>query len=125
MRWSIENRSPYLDSRLFDFACSIPARHLIREGYGKYVLREAVAGILNDQVRLDRRKKGFNASITSILDFGSPELRDYLLDPSALIFELVRRDRIQALFEVHPVPNHLSKFLFSFVNARIFLEQAA
>ena len=125
MRFSIENRSPYLDSRLFQFAYSIPARHLIADGYGKYVLREAMNGTLNDQVRLDRRKKGFNASINSIVDFGSAEVRDYLLDPSARVFDLIRRDRIATLFDMFPVPNHLSKFLFSFINARIFLEHAA
>jgi hypothetical protein len=41
------------------------------------------------------------------------------------VFELIRRDRIAALFDMFPVPNHLSKFLFSFINARIFLEHAA
>jgi asparagine synthase (glutamine-hydrolysing) len=125
MRYSIENRSPYLDTRLLAFASSIPARHLIRDGYGKYVLREAVRGILNDQVRLDRRKRGFNASINSVIDFSDPAVRSYLLDPKAQVFELVRRDRIERLFDTNPAPNHLSKFLFSFINARIFLEQAA
>jgi asparagine synthase (glutamine-hydrolysing) len=123
MRYSVENRSPYLDTELFAFACSIPSKHLIRNGFGKYVLREAMAGTLNDAVRLDRRKKGFNASINSMIDFADRAVRDYLLDPTAAVFELVKRDRIVELFELSPVPNHLSKFLFSFINARIFLEQ--
>jgi asparagine synthase (glutamine-hydrolysing) len=98
---------------------------LIRDGYGKYVLRAAVSGILNDQVRLDRRKRGFNASINSIVDFSDRDVRSYLLEPRARVFELVRRDRIERLFDDNPAPNHISKFLFSFINARIFLEQAA
>lgn len=125
MRYSVENRSPYLDRSLFEFACSIPARHLIRDGYAKYVLREAVSGILNDAVRLDRRKRGFNASINSMIDFHDPAVRDYLLDPSAQVFEIIDRKRIAELFDMNPVPNHLSKFLFSFINVRIFLEQFA
>ena len=125
MRYSIENRSPYLDTELFDFAYSIPSRHLIRDGFGKYVLREAVSGILNDKVRLDRRKKGFNASINSLIDFAEPCVRDYLLDPAAQVFELVKRDRIAELFEKPAAPNHQSKFLFQFINARIFLERFA
>ena len=125
MRFSIENRSPYLDTELFSFACSIPAKHLIRNGYGKYVLREAMAGILNDTVRLDRRKKGFNASINSMIDFADADVRGYLLDSSAAVYELVNRKRIVELFNLAPVPNHLSKFLFSFINARVFLEQVA
>jgi asparagine synthase (glutamine-hydrolysing) len=125
MRYSIENRSPYLDTALFDFACAIPSRHLIRHGFGKHVLREAVSGILNDQVRLDRRKKGFNASINSMIDFSDARVREYLLEPSAAVFELVDRRRVVELFDTFPVPNHLSKFLFSFINARMFLEHFA
>jgi asparagine synthase (glutamine-hydrolysing) len=124
MRYSIENRSPYLDTRLLEFANSIPSRHLIHDGHAKYVLREAVAGILNDTVRLDRRKKGFNASINSMVDFHDPEVKDFLLDPKAAVFELVNRRAIAELFDMNPVPNHLSKFLFSFINTRIFMEAA-
>jgi asparagine synthase (glutamine-hydrolysing) len=125
MRYSIENRSPYLDTNLFEFAYSIPARHMIKDGFAKYILREAVAGILNDQVRLDRRKRGFNASINSMIDFSDRHVRDYLLDPTAAVYELVDRRRVVELFDLTPVPNHLSKFLFSFINARIFLERFA
>ena len=123
MLYSIENRSPYLDTRLLKFAASIPPRHLIREGFGKYVLREAMKGILNDQVRLDRCKKGFNASISSIVNFRNRQVRDYLLDPQAEVFELIDREKIEPLLDQFPIPNHLSKFLFNFINARIFLEQ--
>ena len=41
----------------------------MRDGYAKWVLREAMKGILNDQVRLDREKKGFNAGVQSLFDF--------------------------------------------------------
>ena len=122
MCYSIENRSPYLDTRLLEFAGSIPARHLIRNGFGKFVLREAMKGILNDQVRLDRQKKGFNASINSMVDLKSPEVREYLLDPQAAVFELIDRSRLTDLFDQEPIPNHLSKFIFNFINARVFLE---
>ena len=80
MYFSVENRSPYLDSRLQNFAYSIPSRHLMKRGYGKYVLRKAMKGILNNQVRLDRKKKGFNASINSIIDLSDPKLIGYILD---------------------------------------------
>ena len=122
MCYSVENRSPYLDTRLFQFACSIPPKHLIREGYGKYVLRESMKGILNEQVRLDRRKKGFNASINSMINLQDTEVRAYLLDPKAEIFEIIDRGKMDQLFDQYPIPNHLSKFIFNFINARMFLE---
>jgi asparagine synthase (glutamine-hydrolysing) len=122
MYYSIENRSPYLDTRLLKFAGSIPTKHLIREGYGKYILRESMDGILNDHVRLDRRKKGFNASINSMIDLQDASVRSYLLDPKADIFEIIDRSKMEKLFNQFPIPNHLSKFIFNFINVRLFLE---
>ena len=124
MFYSVENRSPYLDSRLFQFSFSIPPEHLIRDGYGKYVLREAVKGILNDKVRLDRQKKGFNASFRALFDPRDPEDRDFLLSEGP-IFDLVRRDRIEAMLGEETLSNSFSKFLFNFVSAKLFLEQWA
>lgn len=123
MFYSVENRSPYLDSRLFEFAYSIPAEHLIQDGYGKYILRESMKGILNDKVRLDRRKKGFNASINSLFDFSDKETRGLFLDPRAPVYDLIDIDRVANLLDMNPAPNHYSKFLFSLINANIFLKE--
>ena len=122
MYYSVENRSPYLDSRLFAFCYSIPDEFLIRDGYAKYILRQAVAGILNEQVRTERRKKGFNASIHSLVDLSSSEIKNYLLSQSA-IFDLVDKDAIARVLDMRPMPNSYSKFTFNFINAKLFLEQ--
>tara|TARA_Y100001934_G_C12355143_1_gene777683 strand:- start:1024 stop:2844 length:1821 start_codon:yes stop_codon:yes gene_type:complete len=122
MFYSIENRSPYLDSKLFDFAYSIPARHLIKKGLSKFVLRESVKGILNDDVRLDRRKIGFNASISSILNFSDPDVKSYLLTDSE-IFSILDKKQITKILKLREIPNYLSKFIFNFINAKIFLEK--
>ncbi len=119
---SVENRSPYLDSKLLEFSYSIPSRHLIKDGFGKYVLREATKDLLNDQVRLDRRKKGFNASINSMLDFQNPYIRESLLDSSSEIFSIIDRTKLKNLLSQPSQPNHFSKFIFNFINAKIFLE---
>ena len=120
MRCSIENRSPYLDTKLFEFAYSIPDEHLIQGGYGKYILREAVKGILNDTVRQDRCKKGFNASIHSLIDLADKKNREFILDESK-IYEYIDRDKVERLLEKDTLPNSYSKFLFNFLSAKIFL----
>ena len=122
MRYSIENRSPYLDTELQKFAYSIPANHLIQNGYGKYVLREAVEGILNDQVRLDRRKKGFNASINSIIDLENKDVREFILDDSSKLYEFIDQNKVENLLSKESQPNHLSKFIFNLINTQIFLD---
>lgn len=122
MMYSIENRSPYLDSRLFEFCYSIPPALLIRNGFAKAVLREALDGILNDQVRLDRVKRGFNASLLSLLDFNNQDIRRTLLSDSP-IYSLVDREKVKPLLSLSELPNSYSKFLFNLINAKIFMEE--
>jgi asparagine synthase (glutamine-hydrolysing) len=124
MFYSIENRSPFLDRSLFEFAGSIPTRHLIQKGFAKAVLRDAVRDIVPAEIVDNRRKIGFNASINSLLDTGDAAVRDELLSDGP-IFNLVRREAIATLLDQRELPNSQSKFLFYFINARLFLEQAA
>lgn len=123
MYYSVENRSPYLDSRLFEFMYSVPIEYLIKNGYGKYILRESVHGVLNNSVRLNRQKKGFNASINSLLDLKSKQTKDELLDAKNPVFGFIQRDKIIHLFEQDALPNHYSKFLFNVINTDFFLQQ--
>ena len=58
MYHSIENRSPYLDKDLLNFALTIPPEILIGNGYQKKILRDSSKDILPDKIRLDREKKG-------------------------------------------------------------------
>lgn len=121
MFYSVENRSPYLDSGLFSFASSIPSEHLIKDGYNKYILRSAISGILNEKVRMDRQKKGFNASIYSLFDFDDADMKEFLLSDSP-IYDLLDKEKIQQVITARPKENSFSKFLFNFINAKIFLE---
>jgi asparagine synthase (glutamine-hydrolysing) len=124
MYYSIENRSPFLDRELFEFCNTIPTWHLVRDGKAKAVLREAVRGIAPDLIVDNRRKVGFNAPILDFLDVKAPEVRSYLLDNSA-IFEHVSRERIENLIAQSELPNSQSKFLFYFLNSKMFLEEFA
>tara|TARA_Y100001980_G_C14556306_1_gene347298 strand:- start:7626 stop:9443 length:1818 start_codon:yes stop_codon:yes gene_type:complete len=118
---SVENRSPFLDVNLVEFVYSIPSHHLIKKGYSKQILRESVKNILNDTVRLDRRKKGFNASINSIINLDEKSTHDYFLSDSP-IFDIIKKDKIQKLLNEKSHKNSYSKFLFNFLNAKIFIE---
>lgn len=122
MFFSIENRSPFLDRDLFEFCNTIPSRHLIRDGKAKAVLREAARGIAPDAIVDNRRKVGFNAPILDFLDVNDPVVRAYLLDDSA-IFDFVDRTKVEALMTKRVLPNSESKFLFNFVNCKMFLEE--
>lgn len=124
MYFSIENRSPFLDRNLFETAARIPTRHLIRDGYAKAVLREAVRGIAPDPIVDCRRKVGFNAPIGDLLDTDDPDVRAQLLDDGP-IFDIVRRDAVENLLDKDVLPNSESKFLFNILGTRLFLESLA
>jgi len=122
MYYSIENRSPYLDTKLMEFSYSIPSEYLIQKGVSKYVLRESMKGILNDQVRCDTRKMGFNAPIASLFDLKNSDNIDYLLADSPL-YDILDKNKIEnMILGVDDIPNSLSKYLFSLINVKIFLE---
>jgi asparagine synthase (glutamine-hydrolysing) len=58
MAHSIETRVPLLDHKLVEFAATIPQERNLREGTTKYILKQAMRGILPDRI-IDRRKQGF------------------------------------------------------------------
>lgn len=122
MYFSIENRSPFLDRRLFEVCQTIPTRHLIRNGRAKAVLREAVRGLAPDAIVDNPRKVGFNVPIFDYLDVRDPQVRAQVLDDGP-IFDHVRREPIERLIDQSDLPNSQSKFLFYFLNARVFLEE--
>ena len=121
MYYSIENRSPFLDANLFKTAFSIPSNLLIQKGFNKYLLRESLKGILNDKVRLCREKKGFNASLNSVVNFENPVHRDYILDDSR-IYDWVDKGKIEKLMKQKEFPNSYKKFFFNFLNLKIWLK---
>jgi asparagine synthase (glutamine-hydrolysing) len=122
MYYSIENRSPFLDSRLFEFCNRIPTRHLIKDGKAKAVLREAMRQIVPDAVLDNRRKVGFNAPLLELLDARDSAVQAIVLEDSP-IFDYVRRDAIRPLLAKASLSNSESKFLFYFLCSKFFLEQ--
>jgi asparagine synthase (glutamine-hydrolysing) len=124
MYYSIENRSPFLDRALFEHSYRIPTPHLMRDGYAKAVLRDAMRGIVPDAILDNRKKVGFNAPIFDFLDPRDADTRAALLAPSP-IWDLVRKDRITALLDEAFLPNSRSKFLFYFLCSKLFLEEHA
>jgi asparagine synthase (glutamine-hydrolysing) len=122
MYYSVENRSPFLDSNLVNFLYSVPTEKLIQNGYAKFILRESVKNYLHESVRTDRVKKGFNASISSIFNFSDKKFIDEILDEKSQIFNIFDIKKIKKIFSKDISLNHYSKFIFSFINSKFFLD---
>jgi asparagine synthase (glutamine-hydrolysing) len=94
---------------------------MIKNGRAKAILRESVRGIAPDVVIDNARKIGFNAPIESLLDLNNGDLQRQILSDSP-IFEIVNRDFISNFLAKRGLNNSESKFLFSFLSAKLFLE---
>lgn len=121
MLCSVENRSPYLDRELFEFCQSIPSRLLMRNGYNKAVLREALRGIVPDAILDERRKVGFNAPILGLLDMDDPGTKSEI-EENSMIHSLVNGEYMNRLLDAGSLTNSQSKFLFSLICSAFFLE---
>jgi asparagine synthase (glutamine-hydrolysing) len=61
MAFGVETRFPFLDHHLVDWATGLPDRLLVRQGWQKYILRRASAGLIPERVRWRVDKVGFAA----------------------------------------------------------------
>ena len=69
----------------------------------------------------DKEKRGFNTSILSLIDVNDDRTKEKLLSESA-IFDLIKRDKFEKFLKEDMKSNNYSKFLFSFISAKLFLE---
>ena len=59
MAFSIESRVPFLHHGLAELSLSMPEEQKIKDGWTKYVHRNAMKGIMPEAIRMRRRKLGF------------------------------------------------------------------
>ena len=121
MYYSIENRSPYLDRDLIKFALTIPPHLLISDGYQKKVLRDSAKGILLDKVRLSKQKKGFNASINSVVDLKNKDVLEFIFNEKSSITEFIDIKKMKNEIRLDKIPNHMSKLIFTIISTKLFL----
>ncbi len=122
MMYSIENRSPFLDKSLVEYAYTIPSKHLIKDGFPKWLLRNFDDSLLPDKIRNDKRKRGFNTSINSVFDKNNPDFYNWMLKDNR-IFEIVNKKNFEKFIDNDFKDNSSSKFIFNFISNKIFLEQ--
>jgi asparagine synthase (glutamine-hydrolysing) len=61
MAFSIEARVPLLDHNLVEYGVSLPDNLKVRNGWSKFVIRQAMKGLMPETVRLRKSKLGFAA----------------------------------------------------------------
>lgn len=102
MAHSLEARVPLLDHRLIEFAVSLPSSLKLRDGTGKWILRQAIDGLVPRSV-LEHPKQGFAVPLRR---WFRKELRhrvDSLLRENCAIHEFVDPREVRHLVLEHRV----------------------
>lgn len=101
MAHSLEVRTPFLDHRLAGFMAATPSRYKVRGMTTKYILREAMRGILPDSV-LKRGKKGFSVPLDAwFRNDLAGYAREILLDGRTAGRGFFNMKRVAAILDSH------------------------
>ena len=120
MYFSIENRSPFLNHKLFEYLNTVDTKHFIRNGYTKNLLRDSLGSILPDHIRKNYEKIGFNISLPKLIDFKSKDVLNFIKKDSK-IYKYVKKDLINKVIIENDIQNN-SYFLFKFINMKLMID---
>lgn len=99
MAHSLESRVPFLDREVFDVARRIPAKYRVCKGTTKFVLRQAMKGIIPENI-VDRPKLGFPVPLRNWLNDGwMPIVREGIA--SGGIGDYIHLDIADRLADIH------------------------
>jgi asparagine synthase (glutamine-hydrolysing) len=102
MAFAIESRSPFLDYRLVELAFAMPGRFKIRNGLGKWAIREGMKGTLEESVRTRRDKQGLVAPTAHWFRGASHDaVREVLASPELAQRGMLKQPEVLRRFDAH------------------------
>jgi asparagine synthase (glutamine-hydrolysing) len=102
MAFGIETRLPFLDYRLVELCLSLPLHLKVRDGWTKWILRRAMAGLVPDSIMWRKDKIGFQA----------PE-KIWLRDQEAVVrHTILESDLIRSITDERRLTAEYSKISF-------------
>ncbi|NCY08242.1 MAG: asparagine synthetase B, partial [Betaproteobacteria bacterium] len=101
MAVSLETRVPFLDHRVVEFAWQLPQSLKIREGQGKWLLRQVLYRYV-PKALIERPKAGFGIPVGQWLRGPLRDWAEDLLEPKAMQAQgYLDPDLIQAVWQTH------------------------
>jgi asparagine synthase (glutamine-hydrolysing) len=126
MAFAIESRSPFLDYRLVELAFAMPGRFKIRDGLGKWAIREGMKGTLEESVRTRHDKQGLVAPTAHWFRGASHDaVREVLASSELAERGLLAHDEVLRSFDAHVsgAEDHYLE-IWQWLNLELWMRQA-
>ena len=121
---SMENRCPFLDYRLVNFCYSLHSNLKIKNGIGKYLLRESMRGKLPENIRNRKDKTGHNAPSGDWWRGEQKKLIEKFLNKKGYINEeIYALNKVKDLFTRHLLGENHAMFFWQYINLNIWYEE--
>jgi asparagine synthase (glutamine-hydrolysing) len=119
MASSLEGRVPFLDHRIVEFGMSLPDNLKIRNGQGKYFLKQWASRFLPEEI-LFARKKGFGVPIGEWMQGEFLDRLSRVLPAHPAITAWFHPAGVMRLFENYKVTGPISQILWSLLQFAIW-----
>ena len=122
MAHSLESRLPFMDYRLVEFVFTLPSEFKISKGFGKYIHRKSMQGIVPDYILNNPYKFGFDSPLAFLFssDFSNSP-KEILLSDKCIKRGLFSKKYLEKLFEKQKNnTSDNSRFLFRLLNVELW-----
>ena len=120
MAASIESRVPFLDHKLVEFSAKLPTSMKLRNGSGKYILKQTALQILPKQI-LKKKKMGFTVPLNKWFKGELKEyIKDQICDPA--LDNFFKRRELERFIELNK-SRDVSLQLWAILNFKIWYQQ--
>jgi asparagine synthase (glutamine-hydrolysing) len=99
---SLELRFPFFDRRLIEFCIALPPTQKLHQGWTRAILRNAMAGILPQEIQCRVHKSNLSANFKlRLLEYERETLEAVVLDESHTVGRYVDVPALQAMYRCY------------------------
>jgi len=121
--YGIENRSPFYSKELINFCISLPSSWKLREGKGRYILREYLRSGFSREIYLRNKKANLSYGLLENLDKEDiKEIEKEIKDINPKLMNLVEKKKLEKIIRKKSLEDRDIMNLFSFYIANIWLK---
>ena len=124
MQYSVENRAPLLDHKFLELCYSIPNKYLIKNGYAKALLRDAMKNITPIVALNSRNKHSLNVSMENLFDIKSDSFLNFLFEDNILMEKQILNNKnfLVDYLKNKNISNTFGQVLFRLLSAKEFIK---